>query len=89
MKVTTTNYSDILHYLKDLFTNKKKNNSEFNINVWARQLGYKTPTLLSLMIKGQKKINITFVNKIIYTEALSEEEKQHLLNLLHRHHICD
>jgi len=70
-------FIDPNEYLLNVLDEKKKNNPNFSIRAWARQLGYKNPDLLAKVLRGERRIKNGLSEKILETLKLSEKAKQY------------
>jgi uncharacterized protein (TIGR02147 family) len=51
-------FTDITEYLNFSLEKKRLQNAKFSLRAWSRQLGYTNPSLLSQLLKGERKLNL-------------------------------
>ena len=51
-------FTDITDYLNFSLEKKRLQNAKFSLRAWSRQLGYANPSLLSQLLKGERKLNL-------------------------------
>jgi uncharacterized protein (TIGR02147 family) len=67
-------YLDHRKYLSDWFDWKKSSNPRFSHRVFARLAGQRSPSLLSLVMKGERNLTERTLSGFIKAMALDEEE---------------
>lgn len=84
MGIDIFSYDCIYRLLNDILEAKKKRNPLFSLRAWAKQLGYKSPSGLSLMLKGDRPVSSTLLLAVIRTECFSGPEAEHLRILYYK-----
>jgi uncharacterized protein (TIGR02147 family) len=51
-------FTDIVEYLNFTLEEKRLKNGRFSLRAWSRQLGYTNPSMLSHILKGERKLNL-------------------------------
>jgi uncharacterized protein (TIGR02147 family) len=74
-------YVDSKAFLEDTLAFKKTKNKNFSIRAWSRQLGFKTPSLLNNILKGERRLGSDLVKRLTTTLHLSSAE-QHYFEML-------
>jgi uncharacterized protein (TIGR02147 family) len=64
MEMQLYKYTDIVEYLNFTLEEKRLKNAKFSLRAWSRQLGYSNPSLLSNVLKGERKLNLKSARKI-------------------------
>lgn len=74
-----TNFTDARSLIATSFQLKKSRNPKFSLRAWARQLGYKNPSLLSDIICGRRSPSRDFLMKLSSHLMLSQDVQKRLL----------
>ncbi len=61
-----------------VFEFKKAKNNRFSIRQWALLLGYKNPSYLFSVLKGHRKINGAFADKLCEYLKFDNNQKEYL-----------
>lgn len=64
MEAQLYKFTDIVEYLNYSLEEKRLKNAKFSLRAWSRQLGYSNPSLLSQILKGERKLNLPAARKI-------------------------
>jgi uncharacterized protein (TIGR02147 family) len=76
------NYSEPKDFLSDLLTSKTQRNPGYSLRAWSRQLGFKNPSLLSAVLRGERRLSPELTSKIEKNLALSEGERRYFKLLI-------
>ena len=81
--MTIFEFSDPIEFINRQFSLKKEMNSRFSLRSYAKLLGYENPSLLSSVLKGERKLSPELADKIAEQLHFSNAEKKyfHLLIL--------
>ncbi|MCB0405885.1 MAG: TIGR02147 family protein [Bdellovibrionales bacterium] len=70
--VDVFDYADPREYLCAVLEEKKKRSTAFSLRAWSRQLGFSTPSYLSAVLRGTRRLQPTFATKLSKNLKLSE-----------------
>lgn len=68
-------YSQPREFLVSFLAEKKKKNPRFSIRSWSRVLGYKNPSVLAKILKGERRLKSDLARKIAESMGLEQNEK--------------
>ncbi len=79
-------YSDPVKFLTAEMKRLKIQDKNFSLREWARQLGYQNPSYLSDVLKGRRKLTLSFAVLLARSLGLSEQESRffEVMTLVHR-----
>jgi uncharacterized protein (TIGR02147 family) len=79
-------YSNIIQFIQDLFTYKKKLDPQFTLDMWSSELGFKSRSFLHMIYHGKKPLTPDFISTLSNSIGLSSSDQEHLLllSLFHR-----
>ncbi len=83
MRPIVYNYSDPLHYLRDTFEAKRRQNPLFSVRSWAQQMGLKGHSSLVFFLKGQRAIRPHHIPQVLKGLKLSANEEKFWSALVH------
>src|SRR3989338_5406897 len=83
MQLDTYKFTDPREFLASVFKEKQRKNPKFSLRSWSKQLGFQSPSVLSMVLRGERKLQLDRLTKIADALSLSILEKQYLqvLNL--------
>jgi uncharacterized protein (TIGR02147 family) len=73
--VRIEDYRDIRAFLMDTYQQKKLKNPSFSIRSWAKQLGFKNPSLLANILRGERGVNFEVGRKLLSSLELTDQQK--------------
>jgi uncharacterized protein (TIGR02147 family) len=76
------NYSDYRAFLKDFYTDKKKQSKKFTFSLFAAMTGFSSPSFLKLVMEGQKNLTKPSVLKIARGLKLRKKPEQYFEDLV-------
>lgn len=76
------NYSDFRAFLKDFYTDKKKQSKKFTFSLFAAMTGFSSPSFLKLVMDGQKNLTKPSVLKIARGLRLRKKPAQYFEDLV-------
>jgi len=71
-------FSQPMEYLGSVLQEKQARNPRFSLRAWSRQLGFKSPSMLSAVLKGQRKLKPALATRIALTLELTPLERRYL-----------
>lgn len=71
-------YSKPTDYLGAVLHEKRAVNPAFSLRAWSRQLGFKTPSMMSAVLLGQRKLKPVLATKIAVALDLAPLEQRYL-----------
>lgn len=74
-------YQDPREYLKSVLSEQKKRNPAFRLSVFARSSGFASPSLLSMLMKGQRNLAPTAAEKLAKSLGLKGRRKTYFLEM--------
>ncbi len=75
-------FSDPIEFVNRQFSLKKEVNPRFSLRSYAKLLGYANPSLLSSVLKGERKLNPEMAEKIAAQLRLSAKERKYFQLLI-------
>ncbi len=75
-------YSDYRAFLHDYYALKKSQRDSWSFGVWARQLGLKSTSSITKVIKGERALGDKALDKVIDYFSFSINEEQHFRDLV-------
>lgn len=75
-------FSDPIEYVNRQFSLKKEVNPRFSLRSYAKILGYQNPSLLSSVLKGERKLNTELAEKIAKQLHLKNDEVKYFQILI-------
>ena len=82
-------YTDYRAFLKDYYTTKKESRNNWSYNVWARQLGLRSSSMLVMILNGQRNPGKKLIAKIISDLHLNKEQAEYFKDLVRLHKAKD
>ncbi|OGQ23184.1 MAG: hypothetical protein A3I05_02820 [Deltaproteobacteria bacterium RIFCSPLOWO2_02_FULL_44_10] len=79
---TLFQYTDPREILVQIFQDKKERNPAYSIRAWARQLGFKTPSYLSDVLRGKTPLKPELALKIARILDVPEDERRYFETLV-------
>ena len=76
-------YDNYRVYLKDFYESSKAENSHFSLRFFSRLAGFKSQSVLTQVIKGERNISLQSINKFIKALKLSKREGIFFKNLFY------
>lgn len=73
-----TKYERPREFLVALLNAKKEEDPSFSLRRWASKLGYNSPSYLSEMLRGKRRIKPAVIQKICNQEKIFGNERKHL-----------
>jgi uncharacterized protein (TIGR02147 family) len=64
MQPNVFSFEDPVDYLNFEFRQRQARNSRFSLRAWARQIGYENPSLLSDVLKKERKLKLELASKL-------------------------
>jgi len=68
-------YQDIGAFLADILSCKQASNPRFSLRLWSRRLGYTSPSFLSDVLHGRRRINFKLADQIRTTLPLDSKQR--------------
>jgi|GEM_PF-2550103 len=75
--IDISTYTDFRKFLQDYASEKKKQNPEWSLALWAKELGLSSTSSLTKIINGQREAGSKFCFKIIEYFKFSIDETKH------------
>ena len=83
-------FSDPTEFLREVLRKKKAFNPRFSMRAWARQMGLKNHSLLSLILQEKRRLKSTVASQIRKSLHLSNQEQKYFdLLVLYRNAATD
>ena len=76
------NYRDYKLYLKDVYKTKSEKHTRFSFAVWAKSLGISSPSLLSMVINGNRHPSKKLAERLSVYLNHSVEESEYFRGLI-------
>ncbi len=70
-------FSDPTEFLRDVLRKKKQINPRFSMRAWARQMGLKNQSLLSLILQEKRRLKSSIAGQIRRSLQLSPQEQKY------------
>lgn len=80
-KTNPRSYASAGEFLLDVLKERQRRNQRFSLRAWARQLGYKNPSLLSDVMAGRRKMSEELMGRVAANVGLSTDEERHVWRL--------
>jgi uncharacterized protein (TIGR02147 family) len=77
MKVTVFDYTNARDYLGEVLRQKQETNPRFSVRAWSRQLGFASPSGLSMILRGERKLQLATATRISESLRLKSEERRY------------
>jgi len=78
-------FEDPIDYLNYEFRERQKRNSRFSLRAWARQVGYANPSLLSDVLKKERRLKIELAEKLATNLKLKGKARRYFeISVLYR-----
>lgn len=74
MDVNVFEFDDPLEFLNATLATKKERNRNFSLRAWAKQLGYANPSLLSAVLRGERKLKADLAARVMTALGANDEE---------------
>jgi uncharacterized protein (TIGR02147 family) len=75
-------YQDVRQYMWDHVQLKKSENPSWSFGMWARALGLKATSSITMILHGQREIGPSIMRKLIHYFQFNEFEAQHFVELV-------
>lgn len=72
------NFNDPREFLSEVLKEKQRVNPRFSLRSWSKQLGFSSPSVLSMILRGERKIQLDLVSRISDSLRLPKEEQNYL-----------
>jgi uncharacterized protein (TIGR02147 family) len=70
-------FEDPIDYLNYEFRERQKRNARFSLRAWARQVGYENPSLLSDVLKKERRLKLELAEKLAANLSLKGKPKRY------------
>lgn len=70
-------YLDVLSYLQDYYSFRKRHSPRFSYEVWSSELGLNNRSFLRMLVMGKKKITVKFFESFSGQSLQTAEEKNY------------
>lgn len=77
MKLSIFDFSNHCDWLEYVYKEQIKKRDKLNLEKWALELGYRSPSLLTMIIKGKRLPSFEFCEKISYNLGLNDKERRY------------
>jgi uncharacterized protein (TIGR02147 family) len=77
-KLDVYDFSEPRDFLADVLQEKQSTNPRFSLRAWSKQLGLASPAALSLILRGERRLQPDLVAKIADSLKLKREEQNYL-----------
>ncbi len=81
-KKSVYEYRDVRDLLRDTLAEKKRKNPRYSIRAWARQLGYKSPSLLLGILHGRRRLNSDLGVRMASSIPMTSHERKYFNTLV-------
>ncbi len=71
-------YTDPREIVVALYEAKRRANPRYSLRAWTRQLGFKNPSLISQICKGERRLSLKIAQQIAATSGFGEKEGRYL-----------
>src|SRR5258708_4446297 len=82
LKPSIFEYDDYRRYLRDFYLFSKKENKNFSFRFFARLMGYKTSSMLKMIMDGNRNIIPENIDKYVKILKLTKDEAHFFQNLV-------
>ena len=63
-------FEDLVDFLNHQLQERQRKNPKFSLRAWSRQVGYKNPSLLSQVLKRERKLKMEMASKLAVSLGL-------------------
>ncbi|MBI3017412.1 MAG: TIGR02147 family protein, partial [Deltaproteobacteria bacterium] len=71
-------FTDPKDFLSHTFKEKQKKNPKYSLRSWSGHLGFRSPSVISMVLRGERKLQLELLTKIAESLRLTDPEKQYL-----------
>lgn len=82
-KVDIFSFSDPRDYLRAVLASKKKKDKSFRLSAFSREVGFASPSLLSMLLKGKRRLAPSAADKLARSLCLTGKRKSYFLAMTH------
>ena len=75
--VSVFEYVEPREYLSQVLVTKQKTNPRFSLRAWSKQIGFSSPSLLSMVLKGQRRLKPAQAVKVRKVLELKDQEARY------------
>lgn len=75
---TVFEFNEPRDYLAHLFKEKQEKNPSYSLRSWAKALGFKGPASLSMILRGQRRLQVQTASRLSELLELPSEEQSYL-----------
>lgn len=76
-------FTNTREFLARALQAKQAKNPRFSLRAWSRQLGFSSPNMLSMILRGERTLRPAHCTRIAQSLAMTNDEQTYLENLCH------